>query len=444
MVKTEEPVSTELRLRPTSLVSFQACPARWAAEHPDLALLPPAGVQVSSRKLDPERDYAAWGTAVHAIVEQVLLHKLDLHYDEQEWQRAWLSAKPSKMPQGEWDNAKEYAARLNHWLADLVANHGYVLQALEQRLEEPLPGVEGVTISGQPDAVYWSEKERSFVVVDHKTNRTYESRSVWEQRLQPRAYAWLLRQQWRRFNSKKRRLPSVYFVLGYAVLPQPIMHAGPLTVEWNIAADDHLRTEEAMRDLARQVKWARDSGEWPERVNDYCGSCPLKADCRTLERTATETLAFATGEQVDARSRLEQYVQVGHLIKGLQGVQEEIKLEMLDRLQASSNFIQGRPSFRDGDLEAVLRETKTRRILGERFLARIRALEGKDNARFQEVANDLITVNVGALERENRAGHLQSLAHLIEEAEVVVGKPSLRVQSCKQGRVLPLATDELA
>ncbi len=361
-------------LRPTSLASFVECPARWHAEQ--------------DKERDPEgNDYAAWGTWTHAACEKAL--RGEMRPGSADWS-AWWSNAPKRMPRHEVEAAERYVAEL----CEQVDGGRLRVLSIETRftakVADDLPA-----ISGQPDLIAWDNANSCWLILDHKTNRHPEPAEVWSRRIQQRCYAWWLRRRLaamgdlalRKKAGKKvfERSPADFpidFAIGYALLGE--------TVRWRTDPWDDYTFAEQFRELCAEIVVYSRTGEWPERLNTYCSSCPRVNECPTTAR-AFETLRTIGDEPEEEATLLARYAEAQAVLKLAEARADRLKEEVKDLVAREGG------SFTDGRYVGKL-QTRSRRSAPFSQVWAILRLE-LDRIPDSHL-DDLFTVKVSALDKQ--------------------------------------------
>lgn len=238
---------TELQgIRATHFASFQECPKRW-------------WLQTTDRVPRVDSPYAAVGTAVHLVIEQWLRREFEL-FDER-WPKWQAHLEEHGVNAAERIKLVKYIESLD--------SLGYRDRMIECELNIRCPVYEGlIPMTGHLDLIM-QDPDGSLVIVDHKTNRRYESADVWSQRFQPRVYAFMARRAFPQCNGR------VLFEIGYVNLGSKVRWECPLEDDAVVATRFYESIQE-MNVYHRHV-------EWPERVGKWCGYCPVKATCHSFQ-----------------------------------------------------------------------------------------------------------------------------------------------------------------
>lgn len=278
-------------IRATSLKTFEYCPHSWAYRY-----LLPEGTQDEESRTGA----AAIGTAIHTICEDFMMK---LHGGKEmlitdEVAQAW-----GIVPNEEIPNVEKYLQTL----ADMPITN---VIAIEERLYHKMRD-DAPPLSGQMDIV--AEQEGNILlIIDHKSNRSYNGRDFWQSQLQQLVYGWMARKEWPGFDKYK-------FRIGYPNLGT--------FVEWETDPDDdeHLR-------LRFDKMWSAmiaysSEGSWPMHINDECNWCPVKARCTEYHTSVSE---FASSFQTKMASQpvTEQLIYIKNISKIVEQVKAELEMQV--------------------------------------------------------------------------------------------------------------------
>lgn len=291
------------RIRVTGVKDFHACPRMWKARQLG------EGVQ-------KESPYAKRGTAVHYVIEHYLrcerivrpspeaLFDVEVSFDE------FLRAEG--VPDDEIENVFRYRETLTSLRPHL----------LEVEKQVTFGGrAHWRPLSGHVDAIFRYNDEGDVLILDHKTNRSFRGSDWWKQQPQPRLYAWLVR----------HLIPTardVYFAIGYVNLDRRVV--------WRTDPADDQWCYERYTALLDEVRVYMRTGEWPERLNSDCKYCPLKATCGALHRAGREL-----GPWFGGLPMLAQYREAADIRQAFDGLIEDLKEQLIERLGDSRELIEG-------------------------------------------------------------------------------------------------------
>jgi hypothetical protein len=233
-------------MRVTSLAHFLECPRSWKE-------------QVLGEVIKRPSKAAIIGTAVHYMIECFLRRDFDLHNPSAQpyWEALQLSGISLK-------EQKNLAGYLK-----LIEPYRELVVVLEHEFTLPLHD-DAWMMRGHIDALIASE-DGGILILDHKTNRNYESSEVWARKIQPIAYAYAARKTFPNIDPD-----NFWFEIGY-------VNQGA-TVRWRTdpVLDQYL--ERLYREAWEEFEVYERRNEWPERLSDGCKWCPLTSRCYAYQR----------------------------------------------------------------------------------------------------------------------------------------------------------------
>lgn len=292
-------------IRVTSLHELSQCPRNWA--HRNLSEETPKSSENWASK---------FGTGVHGLIEEM---SKQVYLGKELDTTAML--KYMKMINQNTKNREDVNvdSYTDSFFEKYSANE-YELVGLEEEVEVNLP-IEGCTfvLRGHCDMIFRNRNTGQLVIHDHKTNRKYEGYKKWRDKIQPSAYAYMVRQLAKdgRFGEYDETLP-IKFCIGYinhissAELPReerieyltsdygtPIVREDKIQfVEWEfprIEDDIFLRrTERLVQSLS-----AWEDANWPGIFGEACAYCSLRESCKDYAlgaRRSTELLIRAMSD----------------------------------------------------------------------------------------------------------------------------------------------------
>lgn len=270
-------------IRVTSLKTFELCPYTWATKY-----------LVSGIQQEERTGPAAIGTAVHAICEDFLM-QLHGGAEAKDMSKNW-----NIVPINEHSNVHTY-------LQSLAEIDGRVL-AVEERyffkMREDAP-----PISGQMDFVC-ETPDGYLLIVDHKTNRSYNKADWWKVQLQQLCYAWMARQEY-------PGMKGYIFRIGY---PNLGTH-----VQWMTNPEDDGPLMKRFDRIWESMLSYAEKKDWPQSVNDECGWCAIQDTCEERKMAITkfsESFKMRTADKPIAE-QLKWVKSVGKIIEALQSELEK-------------------------------------------------------------------------------------------------------------------------
>jgi len=223
-------------LRTTGFRTFNACQRQWA-------------VEFLSDKKQKDNVWSKIGTAAHFVVEHVFRSAAGLdHASDDEIAAEWL-----KVPG---DESEELT-----WYVDYMMSLKYKsVLGVEDEFQIELPGV-GMKIKGTLDLILELDNG-DIMIVDHKTNRSFEGVSYWQADIQPLIYAMATRMKY----------PGrvIHYKLGYINLSRTMG-----TVDWVTDPNDDVHVERFIRESYETMVYNEWTGHWPATVHPECHYCPL-------------------------------------------------------------------------------------------------------------------------------------------------------------------------
>lgn len=327
-------------IRVTGWDRFASCPRRWYAEM--LGLSDIDATQIGQREVHQNK-WAKMGTAAHHVIELFL---------SPEWTDklpgsgvCWVHASKFLEEQGmgptERANLLRYLGTLERegWRDNVVVT--------ELKLEgSPRPYC--LPMGGTLDYIGLNRELDCWDILDHKTNRSFEPAEVWAAKLQPMFYTWLYRKYLKEMDDEAAAKP-IRYTIGYVNLGQ--------MVSWvtDLAMDAHI--EEVYEQLWQEFSVYKRTGEWPERLNEWCASCPVMGGCTKAKEALNSFAALAEKQEAQGISMLERASFLSNTVKLaetlLEGLREEIKNRMLE---------EGAEVWTDAGLKASLTRPTRRSI----------------------------------------------------------------------------------
>jgi hypothetical protein len=280
------------RFRVTQVASFADCPRRWKAN-------------MLGEGEQKESPYAAIGTAVHLVVEQYLRGDIDF---PESWHEVALRLEAAGVSPKERLSTRDYCL-------SLADRRGAIL-ALEVEVELAL---RPYRVVGHIDCMFMEEVDGQLQVTirDHKTNRQLKPVEWWAEQVQPRLYAHMVR----RMLSRQGLCLPVYFELGYINLG--------VTHRWRTREEDDQQVLVHFAGVIEEFEVYRRTGEWPERVNEWCGYCPLKKTCEALPKSQTAFLGKLARRREEGESVAARYEFAKNCVAAMQTTADELKGELL-------------------------------------------------------------------------------------------------------------------
>jgi hypothetical protein len=285
------------RFRVTQVASFADCPRRWKAN-------------MLGEGEQKESPYAAIGTAVHLVVEQYLRGDIDF---PESWHEVALRLEAAGVSPKERLSTRDYCL-------SLADRRGAVL-ALELEVQADLH-IDAPPVVGHIDCLFLEEVEGQLAVIirDHKTNRQLKPVEWWSQQTQPRLYALMVREYLRGNRAIPWSVP-IYFELGYVNLG--------VTHRWLTSEDNDREVRDLFRQMWDEFCVYERTGEWPERVNEWCGYCPLKKTCEALPKSQTAFLGKLARRKEEGESVAKRYEFAKNCVAAMQTTADELKGELL-------------------------------------------------------------------------------------------------------------------
>jgi len=364
---------TELKmptLRTTAMQSFQECPKRWSVEHVN-----------DDGDIDTEdqegNEYSIRGTAVHDVINHVIFRRLDVS-DEGLWDLCENKLKVAKVPPKERQNCRDYCGEILQRLND---PNWKLLQHETKFFMEICPGAPPV--KGTPDIVWYDCANGCYVITDHKTNRKFEDADVWRHRLQQKTYVWAIRRSlldtvkhpWLLKNER-----VIDFEIGYVNLGT--------TVRWRTSIRDDIELVRTYQNLWSDLQVYHRTGEWPERINDYCGFCPCLETCKTAQELVADVSSLF--EETPAMSDLKRLQQLQQTMKLAEATEKRLKERVMVRARDGA--------YEEDGLQAEIKTTSRRAAEAWPVLM---LLEEWNNEEWPKASliNSIFTVKVGELDK---------------------------------------------
>lgn len=378
-------------VRVTSLAQFLQCPRRWQA-------------QVLGKEPRRESKWSTIGTAVHLMCEAYLRGEFDLFTPEaNEWLQRMEAAGV---------NDKERRNLLTY-LQSLSDYRGRVV-ALEFEFELPtFP--ESWRLKGHIDALIATDD--GLIILDHKTNRSFEGVDAWSRKTQQIAYAWAVRQM-------LPRTEKLFFEIGY-------VNQGT-KVRWETDPKNDIAFEAQVVRAWEEFQVYRRHNEFPERLNADCGYCGLLSECHTWKDSLSRLLPPEAGfiNREPAETLTEQYVGLDILLKAGKkrlGVLEE---ELIERVREAGGEHE-ESGYRAHLYSSSRRQVDARTAWDE--LATVLSAQPSLGGTWDELLDEVVTFKVGGLEA--LAKQNEAFAPLMERAvsKVTVAEPSLKLAAIKEG-----------
>lgn len=286
-------------VRVTSLKLFEQCPHTWAFRYLN------EGEQKRSK-------YGEIGTAVHLVIEHFISAMFGGDSNENT-----VADALQKVPE-------EETEPLMNYLNALTGLTEGKLIALEYEFTLNMPGV-GPAIRGHMDAIF-ENKDGTIVILDHKTNRSYDTKVWWSKQLQPLLYAWAARKLW----------PGrpVMFCIGYVNLGK--------CVPWLTEPEDDAYLERRIARIWESMQEYASVGSWPQTFNEHCKYCPIKDTCGE-HRHALTSLKDTFMNRVGMKTAGERYVWLQCVIDTASAMAEELKEQLIAEAQENEGVLQHGP-----------------------------------------------------------------------------------------------------
>lgn len=289
-------------LRVSSVSNFLACPAKWRY------IMLNGSEKATSAAM-------RIGTAVHWVIERYLTRQIELNSDE--WHQELLNLEKIGVREHERHALYRYLLRLEPRRKDVVAiEHEFRISLIDGAPD----------IIGHIDAIF-ADEDGGITILDHKTNRFYESVSAWKTKLQPLFY----------ILGMSRVYPNapIRFQVGYVNLGE--------VLSWESSPRDIKNYEQYLKmkyaTMWQELQVYRRTGEWPERIHDGCGLCPLKQDCVMVRALLSDAKWALTGSTRAKETLGERYL----ALKGAQGVLsalgEELREQVIETISESGEPI---------------------------------------------------------------------------------------------------------
>lgn len=273
----ENKMNTLKHLSPSSISILESCPRQWQCNY------------IEGRR-SPQSEFAAIGTAVHAMMESWLKNNIghpSMHPS--------LACIPD---QSEKESAIKYA----------LSREGKRSKLLGTEIEFMVEVAPGINAKGFIDAVYW-HPDGTLEIEDHKTNRTRETTEEWARKIQPRLYSLVARRHLWPTASRIR------FTIGYPMI------GGDVSWETDPEWDD---------ETLERIKSAWDtmvSGPYEERVGDHCRFCVRNQECGSY-REATSGLASSLAPFLGSEDPAQRILNLKSIKKIIESELEKAELEV--------------------------------------------------------------------------------------------------------------------
>jgi len=268
-------------LSASCIAAWEECPQRWAAGY------------LEGIKGTPNI-YAEIGTAVHEFLAAYL-------------SKANLPTHLEVIPPEEYKLMLDYAGELNDLRTRTIG--------VEKKITfKPVKGAP--PILGYLDWVGRSV-DGSLVIMDHKTNRRYETTDEWRAKIQPQIYA-LSKEYVKDF----RGFPRTRIRIGYVNLGT--------SVEWEHDPSTNGQIIERIERAWEGMK----SGQYPATVNEHCGNCPGKDICEAY-RQCTEGFSKSVADSILPTKALSRWQRLKVISKLVDEMLKEAESRAIAELTAS-------------------------------------------------------------------------------------------------------------
>lgn len=313
-------------IRVTSLEAYVHCPKRWSAE-------------VSGKVTRSPGIYARIGTAVHTMIEHYITGHRDLNLKRTSSIHSpvddvFAYLKNEGVNEVETQNLLNYLNTLTQYLP--------CQKAVEQEvLFELLP--EALPIRGHMDVIF-KLSDTEALIVDHKTNRRFESVDIWSRKLQPRLYAYAA--------NKLFGFEKVYFRIGYVNLN--------MLVEWETKPEeDEKFLKEYYQYVWNDLVNSTANDKWTERVHDGCGYCLLRDKCNMFNNQLS---GWREGFEriINVQTLAEKYTWIQNVRKAAERVEAELKKEVIQKIESGE-------SVQTNEHQFLLQQKSTRKVNSEAF-----------------------------------------------------------------------------
>jgi hypothetical protein len=223
-------------------------------------------------------------------------------------------------------------------------------------------------------------------ILDHKTNRSLDKLSYWQENLQPRIYAWAARQMY-----PGRR---IFFQLGYVNFPMAMY-------TWETHAEDDAELERLLAMYWKEMEYQEKKNQWERTPNVNCRYCAIQTTCGARQ-TAIATFKESAIDMLTPKplaERLERAKLIAKLVA-----------DEIDNIEnAIKTMIGNSESVVDGDYVYSATESQTRFInavdalppvIG--FIRDADSDDPEDQSMRLKMIADLMTVKVTALDKLKR------------------------------------------
>lgn len=389
-----ESVASITSMRVTSWAKFNECPRRW--RHESVVDSPLS----FSSKHPVGNKYTRIGTGVHSVIEDYMEnYQHDTNKDVFFEQAFAKYLQETEIDEKERTNVRKYCEEIQR--AGWTFSNGNLL-GTEIKVTSEIENV-GVPVSGTMDAVLWDEGGQCWIILDHKTNRTYESAAVWSNKVQQKIYPMLLRSHLQKIGEERQEAP-IDFCIGYVNMPGKF-------VRWRVdtAVIDDIGSEIAGYWAELTVYGNRN--EWPERTNKYCNSCDLITRCSEASKSMDDLEKFALGSSAKTIKNNQPLMEITSLIKNyrrfekLEGIASsfvQVYLELIQEYMTEKQMAEvrteaGRVYTKEVERRFVNAVSVMKRIEEESKMSVLQM--ASEELIPADILEDLFTVNVGALDR---------------------------------------------
>lgn len=343
-------------LSKSSLEIFEQCPYRWASEY-----------LFGLRDKTPNK-FAAIGTASHQLMEAKL--------KGQSRDRSLLAKIPDKT---ERQNIVSFIDSLPP-RKTIGIEHEFRV-----KFRDDAPPVLGYI-----DHFAWHPVETEAILIeDWKTNRQFESLSVWLTKLQPQIYPWAVRTIYPG--------TTIYYSVGYLILNK--------SVSWRTDPNqDQVVVERMSNDwdqiveLTGGVDRVPTLDSFPQRLGDHCTWCPVKRSCATF-RNAVHHLSPESFKEL-VKSPAQRWLELKTIKSLLDDLIEEAEEELTKELLARAG--EGKAEVKHGGKTISLSQSSTRRLSVSNLLSAVREAEEAGCPNVWEIVrervDELLTVKIGEVD----------------------------------------------
>lgn len=368
-------------LSASSIELFGVCPHKWAQ------------IYLWGEPREASGEYALIGTAHHAIFEHYLKNG--------DMAQAMACEEMKAIPKKEHENIVRY---LNALQAIRPRIHAVEEEILLKFADDAPP------IQARIDARFNGE-DGIMTVLDHKSNRRYDSPQVWKSKAQGRIYPYLMHRLGYDVNGRVRMM------FGYSNIDVPF-------VEFEYWAAEVEETQEWLNDVYRRMCEYYDSiVAHPDKVymaftNEWCPSCSFRNECPPYKEQF-ENLKSSVEERLFPASGFERYRRIDAHLKAVTKLFEQCKDELRATINASPEHL----VMMDG-YEVFLQTPTSRRMLFSRMWPAFHAalVSMGDEAdevftAFMEMCDEVFSVKIGGIDKlfERFPGLVEHLAPFITE-----------------------------